>query len=465
MELELQPGGTANGGGLRALGRFAARIEAQQLPAVVVQKAKACLLYAMAVGLASMRTRQANEAVLATDQTSAGEATRFYDDRRTGPAQAAFANGTLFHARVQDDAHPAGHVGVVVVPAALATAEATGAGGESLLAAIVAGYEIALRIGRDHVVDSSARGFRSTPLYGTFGAAAAAGRLLRLDEARMTHALSFAANMVGGLREYSEAGSEDFPFQAGTAANNGTLAARLAHAGATSAASVLEGKAGFFRAYGESGRRYEARLVDGLGARFEIEAVTYKPHPICQFHRGIVRGSAALRQRASGQDLASLIVRMHPFEADFYGVRFRGPFRTFPQSFMSAPFCAALGWTRGTATYAGLTDFDAVDVLDLVRRVEIIADKRRARYAPHLEVRLADGTRIEWEERERAEAYLLTWATACDMTRKLVSEAGIPAAHAERLIASIAELDRAMGVEDMIGAMREACRAARGTRG
>ncbi|MGQ0674790.1 MAG: hypothetical protein ACT4N4_01665 [Rhodospirillales bacterium] len=106
-----------------------------------------------------------------------------------------------------------------------------------------------------------------------------------------------------------------------------------------------------------------------------------------------------------------------------------------------------------------MTDFGAADVLDLVRRVEVIADKRRARYAPHLELRLADGTRLEWEERERADAYLLTWATACDMTNELVSEAGIPATHAERMIASVSELDRAARVEDTIGAMREACRA------
>ncbi|MGQ0674789.1 MAG: MmgE/PrpD family protein, partial [Rhodospirillales bacterium] len=241
-------------------------------------------------------------------------------------------------------------VGVVVPPAAIARAHGGGADGSQLLAATVAGYEIALRIGRDHAEDSSARGFRSTPLYGVFGAAAATGCLLKLDESRMTNALSLASNMACGLREYSEAGSEDFPFQAGIAASNGILAARMAQAGAASAASVLEGKAGFFRAYGESGRRYERRLADGLGARFEIEAVTYKPYSICQFHRGIVRGSAALRQRASGRELASLTVRMHPFEADFYGVRFAGPFRTFPQSFMSAPFCAALGWSRGAAT-------------------------------------------------------------------------------------------------------------------
>src|SRR5437870_4524021 len=147
-----------------------------------------------------------------------------------------------------------------------------------------------MRVGRDHAADLSERGFRTTPTYGVFGAAAAAGRLLALDERKMAHALSFAANMAGGLREFAESGSGDFAFQAGTAASNGIMAARLAAAGATSGASALDGKAGFFRAYGEPGRDYAARLAADLGTVFEMLAVTYKPYPICQFHRGIVRG-------------------------------------------------------------------------------------------------------------------------------------------------------------------------------
>ncbi len=448
--------------GLPSLAGFAARIEARSLPPRIVEKGKACLLYAMAVGVASMRAAQA--AIAALDGAAAGRATRFFDGRRAAPAAAAFANGTLFHARVQDDAHAAGHVGVVVVPAALAMAEACEADGATLLAAIVAGYEVALRIGRDHVADASTRGFRSTPIYGVFGAAAAAGRLLGLDEARMTHALSLAANCAAGLREFSEAGSEDFPYQAGFAASNGITAAQLAAAGATSSASALDGKAGFFRAYGEAAGRYAARLARNLGGAFEIEAVTYKPYPICQFHRGVVRGSAALRARAGGKRLEALTIRMHPFEADFYGVRFKGPFASFPQTFMSAPFCAALGWARGAATYAGLTDFRAADVLGLVARVKVVADDGRARYAPLLQARLAGGRRLQWEERERANAYLLDWTSARDMTGALIDEAGLASGHAKRLIDAAANVEGAAGVTAVVRAMRAACRAAATTR-
>jgi 2-methylcitrate dehydratase PrpD len=337
-------------------------------------------------------------------------------------------------------------------------AETTSASGAALLAAIAAGYETALRIGRDHAADLSARGFRTTPAYGVFGAAAAAGRLLGFNAQTMTHALALAANMAGGLREFAAAGSDDFAFQAGTAAANGITAARLAAAGATSSPSVLEGEAGFYRAFGENGRRYDARLAAGLGTDFEMMGVTYKPYPICQFHRGIVRGCLELRSRARGAPLAALTVRMHPFEADFFGVRFAGPFRSFPQTFMSAPFCASLAWARGSATLAGLNDFQAADVLELVPRVKVLADQERARYSPRLEARLSNDTRLEWEERERADAYLLTWDTARQMTGILTAEAGVPAAAAERLAGEVQRLDSAPDLTPLMAALREACR-------
>ncbi len=437
------------------LAHFCARTDVRELPAAVVQKAKACLLYAASVGIACLRTPQAAQAAAASGN-GAGKATRLLDGTKCDAAAAAFANATLFHARVQEDAHAAGHIGVVVVPAALAMAETTSASGAALLAALAAGYETALRIGRDHAADLSARGFRTTPAYGVFGAAAAAGRLLGFDAQTMTHALGLAANMAGGLREFAAAGSEDFPFQAGTAAANGITAARLAAAGATSSPSVLEGEAGFYRAFGENGRRYDARLAAGLGAEFEMMGVTYKPYPICQFHRGIVRGCLELRERARGAPLTSLTVRMHPFEADFFGVRFAGPFRTFPQTFMSAPFCASLAWARGGATLAGLTDFEAADVLELVPRVSVVADRERARYAPRLEARLSNGARLEWEERERADAYLLTWDSARSMSAALAAEAGVATAAAERIVREVERLDAARDVEPLLGALREA---------
>lgn len=448
---------------LSQLAEFAASTDVAHLPRDVVEKAKACVLYAGAVAVASMRARQPGQAAAAVGDSSASPATRLYDGITCAPRAAAFANGTLFHARVQDDAHPAGHVGVVVIPAALAMAEAKGISGTELLAAVVAGYETALRIGRDHTADLSGRGFRTTPAYGVFGAAAAVARVLRLDATRTTHALALAANMAGGLREFAEAGSEDFAFQAGSAAMNGILAAELAAGGATGATSALEGAGGFFRAFGEKNRDYAARISEGLGRDFEIMAVTYKPYPICQFHRGIVRGCLALRASVAGELPGSLEIHMHPFEADFFGVRFKGPFISFPQTFMSAPFCAALAWMRGAVTLAGLNDFSAEDIIGMVRRVEVVSDPQRQRYSPLIEARMSSGQPRTWDEREGEGAYALGWGNACLIAQVLCAEVNATE-YAEPLIDIAGDLQAAANMDPLMRALRNACAASRGAR-
>jgi 2-methylcitrate dehydratase PrpD len=190
-------------------------------------------------------------------------------------------------------------------------------------------------------------------------------------------------------------------------------------------------------------------------------AVTLKPYPVCQFHRGIIRGAITLRERPGRAALLSLTLRMNPFEADFFGVRFAGPFVTFPQTFMSAPFCVALAWVRGNVTLAGLTDFEALDVLTLVRRVEVIADPDCRRYGPTITARLSDGTELTWHESERSDTYMLTGQSALDMARTLTAEVGVESMPAQALIDAVSRLRLAGGVDAVIAATRAACGMAR----
>jgi 2-methylcitrate dehydratase PrpD len=338
----------------------------------------------------------------------------------------------------------------------MAVAEQVNASANELLAAIVTGYEVALRIGRDHVADASARGLRSTPLYGVFGAAAAAARLLRLDVTRSMHALALAANAAGGLREFVNAGTDEFPFHAGFAARNGITAAFLAQADVTAASTTLGGTAGFFRAFGEADKDYGRRIADRLGEALEFLDVTYKPYPTCQFHRSVIRGVLALRDRLADCELESMQIRMHPFEADFFGVRYAGPYTSFSQTFMSAPYCAALAWTSGTVTYRGLHDFDAPELLRNVPKVQVIADPSRPRYMPRIAVRCRDGREHAWDEDAGAQDYRLTWEAAQKMTRALGDEAGVAEPLMSGLIAAVDRLAEGAKIQAVVDACRTA---------
>ena len=264
--------------------------------------------------------------------------------------------------------------------------------------------------------------------------------------------------MAGGLREYSECGSEDYAFQAGVAARNGITAARLAAAGATSGPSALDGKAGFFRAFGEPGRDYAARVTERLGDEFEMLAVTYKPYPICQFHRGIVRGFAALRDQARGKPLADAHRPHASVRGRFLRRAVRGAVRDLPADLHER---AVL---RGARVGTRRRDARGPHRLRRRRRARARAAHRHrvrpgaARYSPRIEVRLADGTVLEWEERDAADAYLLTFDAARTMAARLAREAGVEAG---ALVASVEALPAATGVAAVVAAMREACRAAR----
>jgi 2-methylcitrate dehydratase PrpD len=445
--------------GLAALAAFAADRSVPGAAVPVIAKARACLLYGLSVAIAGHAAPEPAIAVRSQEDEppDPGGATRLLDGGSRSPESAAFANAVLMHARVQEDAHPAGHVGVVVLPAALACAQRLQAGGDALLAAIAIGYEVALRIGRDHCAGLSERGFRTTSAYGPFGAAAACARLRGLNASQTMHALALAASAAGGMRAFVEAGSQDYAFQAGLATRGGMRCASLAAAGATGAASALDGPAGFFRAFGGIGSDHGRRIPDGLGESWEFDRVAFKPYPVCQFHRAVVAGVLALRERANGSPAAGIEVHMHPFEAGFFGVRHAGAFASFAQSFMSAPFCASLAWLRGEVTYRGMNDFAAGDVLDLVGRVRVVADPACPRYQPRIRILLEAGGTLEWNDPAGEEGYRLDWTQAQRMCRRLLDEAGVSTGSAEALISAAAAMEGPTGVARLMTAAVAAC--------
>jgi len=79
----------------------------------------------------------------------------------------AFANGVMFHSRGQEDTHGTMHIGTTVIPTALAVAEWKKSSGKDLLAAIIAGYEVAAAIGKELTPLTTPRGFRASPIYGS----------------------------------------------------------------------------------------------------------------------------------------------------------------------------------------------------------------------------------------------------------------------------------------------------------
>jgi 2-methylcitrate dehydratase PrpD len=176
-----------------------------------------------------------------------------------------------------DDNHARSSIkgGCVLLPAGLAIGEQELSSGLDLIVATVAGYEVMTRICLAVTPVLMQRGYQPTSTCGPFGAAVAAGRLLRLDARAMLNAISIAGSHSSGLIEAPQSGRGELKrIHGGLAATNGVRAALLAREGLTGPATMLEGEHGFCRAFGDKANM--PALTRGLGTAWEILDVHYK---------------------------------------------------------------------------------------------------------------------------------------------------------------------------------------------
>ena len=271
-------------------------LSSASLPDWVQQLAKQCLLDWLAVTVAGAREPLV-EILLQEIQGQGGkpEASLIGQGGKVATQQAALLNGAASHALDYDDVHMhlSGHPTVTIVPGLLALAESRGASGADFIAAFVAGYEVACRIGAAVAPGHYARGFHSTATVGSFASAAACGRLLGLDARQMAAAFGIAGTQAAGLK--SMFGTMCKPLHAGKAAQNGLFAASLAARGFTSRDDVLECAQGFAATQTDSYKPRSALAEPKDG--FHIRANLFKYHAACYLTHAAIECGRRLRDQ------------------------------------------------------------------------------------------------------------------------------------------------------------------------
>ncbi|MEO8136142.1 MAG: MmgE/PrpD family protein [Betaproteobacteria bacterium] len=283
------------------LSQFCAGLSVAALPPPVVRRTCQLLLDLTGNMIRARHDAESTPPLLAMARAAGftgGSARVFADAHGYTPVGAALVNGVLAHSLDFDDTHAAGtlHPGAPVIPAALAAGELTGASGADVLAGIVAGYEVTCRIAVALPAgDHYQRGFHPTATCGVFGAAAAAGRVLGLDDRGIAAALGIALSQSAGSLQFLANGAWTKRFQVGWAAMGGFVAAMLAREGFKGAAEPLEGKHGFLAAYAPHPQ--PARAVQDLGIVFELMATAVKPYPSCRYGHAGIDAVLALRRQ------------------------------------------------------------------------------------------------------------------------------------------------------------------------
>ncbi len=227
------------------------------------------------------------------------------------PEWAVFSNAIAAHSIELDDTHSASslHPAVVVIPGALAAAEIEGSSGREFIAAVVAGYEVACRLGRAlNPKDVYAKGFHPTPIVGPFATAAAVGKLIGLNEEQLAHAFGIAASESAGRTEFLSEGAWTKRFHPGWASHAGYIAARLAQHGFTGPSQPFDGRDGLLRGYGST--EHADRLTTGLGSPFELSRTSVKPHACCRYNQGPIDLAIKLQREhgVGASDIASIEV-------------------------------------------------------------------------------------------------------------------------------------------------------------
>ncbi len=387
---------------------WATSLSLDDIPAEVQEHAKLHALDVLGCGLAAHAEGTAGEG-RATMAELGGEphATVIGLDERLPAANAAFANAMLCHGLDFDDTHSdsVSHVSVVVTPAVLAAAEALGASGPDVLAAIVAGNEVTCRIGMAAPGAFHQRGFHPTAICGIFGGVAAVASLSGADADATARALGIAGSFASGLFAYLEDGTPTKPMHPAWAAHGVLVASRLAAHGAIGPRSVLEGKFGLYHAFldADQGAIDIAGQVADLGRRWETPRIAYKPFPVCHFMHGSLGAAAeASDGRTFTPDEIDEVVVTVP-SAGVSLVLEPAPQKIAPRSEyegkFSLQYSVASMLVRGHCSVADFTDEAIVDPAVLAVAAKVRYETKEYPTYPQAfpggtVVRLADGTEL-----------------------------------------------------------------------
>lgn len=337
------------------LASFSQSLDWTQLPLSVQERTKELILDLLGVAVrGSAEPSSIPTMNIARKAHRLGKASVIGADFSTIPAWAALANGTSAHAIEMDDVSREAslHPGVGVIPCALAVAEEEGSGAADLLAAVVVGYEVTMRVGNALGPASTyRRGFHPTGVAGVFGAAMVAGRLLHLTTEQLVNAMGIAGTLASGSLEYLSDGSWTKRLNAGWAAHSGIMAATLAAEGFTGPSTVLEGPLGLLRGYSdEPNPRW---LLNGLGDNFQIMFAGIKPYACCRYNHGLIDCILELKHEHNIRPVDIEAIRLGVLTGGALLVaspieQKRAP-KTVVDAQFSAPFATAVALVRGAA--------------------------------------------------------------------------------------------------------------------
>jgi 2-methylcitrate dehydratase PrpD len=444
----------------RQFGRWAAGLSYDDLPPAVVDRAKGVTLQALASALIGSQMEAGQQALAlmrAEEEGVRRGATVLVDGVTLTAGGAAFVNSEMMLAGGKwDTFRMLTHPGTSILPAALAAAESARASGSDFITGVVAGYEVMERMAAEFVPTVMARGFHAGPVFGIFGAAVAAAKILRLSADEITAAIGLCVNLAGG-------NLESRGLREGAAVRNAMLAVSLARQGAAGRETALEGPAGFYHAFAgnNDGRltysftgALETDLNDlttGLGSEWLFLETLYRIYSIPGYNIAHIDLTAQLCKQHNIQpdDVERIEAVVNWMETQY-------PSPAFATQREDLPGPARRGSTRFYAAYAAIERGfpmlagmpDPPGVLELANRVTIIPSHGRPLFGPRITITLKDGRSYTADGTGRE--FIWDFDEEARRIRAVAPGLPIPETQFVELIESVSRLDQISAAKRLV---------------
>jgi 2-methylcitrate dehydratase PrpD len=444
----------------------------EDLPQKTVDIAKQFIIDTIGVGISGSSVSGNAEIIdLLKEWGGKKESTILVYGIRVPAPEAAFANSIFIHSNDYDEGHGQSgtHNMVTVFPATLAIAEKMHSSGKALITAITLGVDLTCRLA---LASNLFSGWHYTATVGVFGATAAAGKMLGLDEAQMLNALGIAYSQAAGNRQGRQDGALTKRLQPPFSSKAGVLSAMLAQRGVTGAQNVIEGEWGFFRLYHDPIREYEPSkwaeaLKSGLGTHFEMANSGAKPYPCVGCAHAPIDGAIelAIQHDIKPENVKEVIIYTNKRVLETAGGRFVIRANPLVDAQFSIPYTIAIALTRRTVT---LGDFQEKIIRDpeigrLADRVTVVVDPEfkdsRSIMGPiKIRIKMNDGK--EYERRvEVAKGHPENPMSETDFLRKFEdcvkhSVKPISGRNIEKLLPMLEELEKVDDIATIVGLIR-----------
>lgn len=397
----------------RQLAKWIVGLRYEDLPPEVVDRAKGVTLHALASVLIGSQTSAGRNAVKLIMEEESGVrngATVMVSGDKATKGGAALANSEMAYAGGKwDTFRMLTHPGTSIIPGAFVAAESAAASGKDCIVAVAAAYEVMERLAADFIPTVMARGFHASPVFGIFGPAIAAAKLLRFDEDQVNSTIALCASLASGNLEGARSGGR--ALREGAAVRNAMLAVALARHGHPGGETVLEGDAGFYHAYAGNNkgqltysfvgdtRATLEKITEGLGKEWIFLETLYRIYSTAGYNIAHIDVTAKLCEEhdIKYEDVDRIEAVVNWLETQYPSPLFpsrREDLNKKPggTAYHAAYAVVKRGFpvTRGWGEESVRAD-DAPEVLDLMKRVTLIPSHTMTLFGPRITIFTKDG--------------------------------------------------------------------------